>query len=146
GAYTADYPLLRFARHTPDATTLRLAQGLGHTSAGQTIALPVAGLTNVAALPVEFVLYPAYPNPFNPETTLSLFVPALEAEQPIRLRIFDLLGQPVRTLIDESRSAGHHAITWHGRDDEGRSVGAGVYLIELVTPTSRFVHKTLYLK
>jgi flagellar hook assembly protein FlgD len=49
-------------------------------------------------------------------------------------------------LIDESRSAGHHAITWHGRDDEGRSVGAGVYLIELVTPTSRFVHKTLYLK
>ncbi|MBT7596200.1 MAG: DUF1565 domain-containing protein [Gemmatimonadetes bacterium] len=146
GAYTADYPLLRFARHTPDATTLRLAHGLGHSSAGQTIALPVAGLTNVAALPVEFVLYPAYPNPFNPETTLSLFVPALEAEQPIRLRIFDLLGQPVRTLIDESRSAGHHAITWHGRDDEGRSVGAGVYLIELVTPTSRFVHKTLYLK
>ena len=146
GAYAADYPSLRFARHSPDATILRLAQGLGHTSAGQTIALPVDQPTNIAALPVEFSLYPAFPNPFNPETTLSFFVPALESEQPVRLRVFDLLGQPVRTFVDAPRSAGHHAVTWHGRDDEGRSVGAGVYLIELVTPTSRFVHKALYLK
>jgi len=52
----------------------------------------------------------------------------------------------VRNLVNETRSAGHHAVTWHGRDDSGRAVAAGVYLIEMVTAETRIVHKALYLK
>ncbi len=146
GGYESDLPVIRFSRHSAAETTIQLAHAVGQTVAGESVSLAAPPETNIGALPVEFLLYPAFPNPFNPETTLSFFVPSSESAQRVRLRVFDLLGQPVRTLVDESRAAGHHAITWHGRNDAGRSVAAGVYLIEMVTPTTRIVHKALYLK
>ncbi|HCV24638.1 MAG TPA: hypothetical protein DGN59_14370, partial [Candidatus Latescibacteria bacterium] len=63
-----------------------------------------------------------------------------------RVRIFDLLGQPIRTLVDETRTAGHHGLVWRGRDERAQPVAAGVYLIELLTGTERIVRKALYLK
>ena len=73
-------------------------------------------------------LAPAYPNPFNPSTTLRYAVPTdLAAGAPVRLRIHDARGALVREL-DVDRSAGWHTVQWQGRDRRGQSVASGTYL------------------
>ncbi len=67
----------------------------------------------------------SFPNPFNPQTTLSF---ALEADGPVRLSVFDPDGRRVRILADGFRSAGQQRISWDGRDDRGNSCSSGVYL------------------
>ena len=69
-----------------------------------------------------------YPNPFNPATTIPF---TLVKAARIRLTIYNALGQRVRVLFDGERPAGPQAHTWDGRDDGGRSVSSGVYLVEL---------------
>ena len=73
-------------------------------------------------------LLPAHPNPFNPSTTIRFELPA---DARATLRVFDLAGHLVRTLIDEERPAGPHAATWDGRDEQGRRLPSGVYLCRL---------------
>ena len=145
-AFALDMPTLRFERLYPGAMTLRLGDALGHAGTDRALSIAAPEHVTVDALPVEFVLYPAYPNPFNPETTISFFVPETLESQRVRVRIFDLLGQPIRTLVDETRTAGHHGLVWRGRDERSQPVAAGVYLIELLTGTERIVRKALYLK
>lgn len=74
----------------------------------------------------------AYPNPFNPQTTLSF---TAEAEATARLQVVDLRGRRVATLHDGALAAGPHRWTWDGRDHTGRRVPAGLYLAHLWTPT-----------
>jgi len=79
-------------------------------------------------LPSHFVLHQNYPNPFNPSTTIRFELPARSV---VALTIYNLLGQPVKQLLNEARAAGAHAIQWHGRDEAGRSLASGVYLMRL---------------
>ncbi len=69
-----------------------------------------------------------YPNPFNPVTTISL---ALPEAGPVQVRVYDLQGRLVRTLVDGSRPAGEFDVQWFGRDDQGRSVASGTYFCRL---------------
>lgn len=75
-----------------------------------------------------FALAPAVPNPFNPTTTLSFTLPAM---QDVKLVVFALDGRVVRTLVSGAQAAGHHEVTWDGRDDADRAVGSGSYLCRL---------------
>ena len=75
--------------------------------------------------PDAFNLTQNYPNPFNPVTTIEYSVPT---RTDITIEIFIVLGQKVRTLVDESKSAGEYRIEWSGSDDAGRPVSTGVYL------------------
>jgi flagellar hook assembly protein FlgD len=68
------------------------------------------------------------PNPFNPKTTISFTV---VASGRVTLRVFDLAGRHVRTLMDETVVSGRHSIEWDGRNDTGRMVGSGVYFYTL---------------
>lgn len=68
------------------------------------------------------------PNPFNPVTTITF---VLQQETPVRLSIYDISGQLVTTLVDETRQAGEHAIQWVGKNQQGASVASGVYLLRL---------------
>lgn len=70
----------------------------------------------------------AHPNPFRPRTTLRFAVPR---PGHVRLSIFDVAGRLVRTLVNESRPAGQHSVSWEGRDEAGRSVASGVYLYRM---------------
>jgi Tol biopolymer transport system component len=78
--------------------------------------------------PSSFSLEQNYPNPFNPETEISFVIP--EASRVV-VKIFNLLGTEVRTLVDEQREAGYHQARWNGKDEHGNSVASGVYLYRL---------------
>lgn len=81
------------------------------------------------ALPKNFALYPAYPNPFNAEVALSFDLPRAT---PVALVLYDALGRPVRRLVDGTLAAGSYRLVWDGRDQAGRSVASGVYFYRLV--------------
>ena len=78
--------------------------------------------------PWTFALLQNQPNPFNPETTLRYEIP--EACQ-VRLEIFDMLGQRVRTLVREYQAAGSYEVRWNGLDDGGRTMASGLYFYRL---------------
>ena len=82
-----------------------------------------------SALPSRYVLAQNYPNPFNPETTIRF---ELHAEGAMRLEVYNLSGQVVRTLVDEYRSAGRYSVVWDGTDAAGRGLASGVYLYRIV--------------
>ncbi len=72
-----------------------------------------------------------HPNPFNPQTTITYDLPAVDASQPVRLSIVDLNGRVVRTLVNEEQRSGSHTVMWEGRDDRGEAVASGVYFYVL---------------
>ncbi len=81
-----------------------------------------------ARIPKEFRLYQNYPNPFNPETVIKYQIP--EACH-ITLRIYDMLGREVRTLVEEEKPAGLYEVGWDGENDHGQRVASGVYFYRL---------------
>ena len=85
------------------------------------------GLTSLIT-PPTFALHPNVPNPFNPETTIRFELPHA-AE--VKLEVFDILGQKVRTLVTGALPSGTHSAVWHGRNDAGNPVGNGVYLYQI---------------
>lgn len=93
--------------------------------------------------PASFELYQNYPNPFNSETRISY---SLASRTPVQLRVFNVLGREVRTLVDQVEYAGSRAVAWDGRDNEGRLVSSGVYLYELRPSGLRQVKRMLLLK
>jgi hypothetical protein len=95
-------------------------------------------------LPQQAALDVNYPNPFNPTTAIpfALHGPATD----VRLQVYNLLGQRVRTLLSGPMGAGFHTIVWNGRDDAGREVAAGLYISELRTPEFRQTRKMSLIK
>lgn len=79
--------------------------------------------------PSEARLFGNFPNPFNPETAIRFSLPY---DANIKLKIYNALGQQVRTLEERSLTAGYHTIKWNGRNDRGSAVASGVYLYRLV--------------
>ena len=73
-------------------------------------------------------LFEPRPNPFNPSTTLAFEIPRAGA---VTLEIHDLAGKAVARLVDGRLDAGRHEVRWHGRDDRGRPVASGVYLVRV---------------
>lgn len=93
--------------------------------------------------PQSFVLNQNFPNPFNPDTKIQYELP--EAAQ-VDIRIFDVLGREVRTLVNERIDPGFHEVTWNGRDDSGVQVSSGVYYYHIVAGENRQTKKMLLLK
>jgi len=69
-----------------------------------------------------------YPNPFNPQTTVSL---SLREAGPVTLEVFGVDGRRVRTLLSATREAGAFTATWDGRDDTGRTVASGAWFVRM---------------
>jgi hypothetical protein len=78
--------------------------------------------------PEGFSLSTNYPNPFNPETRISYFIPQTSH---VRLEVFNVLGQKIRTLMDDVQTAGKKEVTWDGTDAQGMPVASGVYFYNL---------------
>jgi subtilisin family serine protease len=78
--------------------------------------------------PRGYALFQNYPNPFNPSTTIDY---ALPAGGPVKMNIYNIRGQLVRTLIDQEQAAGSHSIQWDSRTDHGRTAASGIYFYRL---------------
>lgn len=90
---------------------------------------PVVGVgPSLPPMPTAFAVLPTAPNPFSSETRISF---ALPDERRVEVSIYDVGGQRVRTLLNESREAGRHDVLWNGRDDEGRRLANGVYWVRV---------------
>jgi uncharacterized repeat protein (TIGR01451 family) len=79
-------------------------------------------------LPKEFALYQNYPNPFNPTTTIKY---ALPVDSRVTVVVYNILGQNVKTLLDEERKAGYHTLQWNGTNDAGAQLASGMYFLRL---------------
>ena len=84
--------------------------------------------TEGQSLSEGFALFQSYPNPFNPSALIPY---RLNWETYVRLTIYNVLGQPVRALVDEHQLAGQHQAIWDGRDNWGIGLSAGVYLYRI---------------
>ena len=91
------------------------------------------GVANAAAgqtFPPSYALEQNYPNPFNPETAIRYVVPK---EGHVRLVIYNIVGQRVRTLVNAVQPAGRYRAIWNGKNAHGQAVASGVYLYRLST-------------
>lgn len=79
-----------------------------------------------------------HPNPFNPMTTVSYELPS---ESHVRLMIYNVRGELVKTLVDETQTAGHYSLNWDGRDNRGVGVASGVYFLRLSTADGELTRK-----
>lgn len=88
--------------------------------------------TTFANLPKTNGLGQNYPNPFNPSTSISF---ALSEPARVELKVYNILGQEVKSLLNNQEAAGAHQVVWDGKDASGKSVSSGIYLYKLVTPS-----------
>jgi hypothetical protein len=96
-----------------------------------------------ALRPDRFDMTQNYPNPFNPDTRIMFNVPQ-QAE--VRLNVYNVMGQLVRTLASGTFTMGQHEVTWDGRDQNGMSVSAGIYLYRLEGQGVNVTKKMLLMK
>ncbi len=94
-------------------------------------------------LPTEFSLSQNYPNPFNAGTTIRY---ALPENARVKLRIYNVRGQLVRTLVDGQQEAGFKTMSWLGANDNGRDVASGIYFMQLQVKQKKFVQRMLFQK
>ncbi len=94
-------------------------------------------------IPSNLQLAQNYPNPFNPSTTIEYGLPL---QQQVEITIFNLLGQKVRTLFNGVQHAGMHKVVWDGINQNGTTVGSGIYVYKLMTPEKSIVRKMIFMK
>ena len=94
-------------------------------------------------IPADFDLKYNYPNPFNSTSVIEFSLPR---RMKITLSIHNILGEQVRVLLDEVRSAGTHSVVWDGRDGQGSPVASGIYLYSLESATGCISKKMMLVK
>jgi hypothetical protein len=93
--------------------------------------------------PAEFELSQNYPNPFNPTTMIKF---NLKKSMHIKLTVYNMLGQKVKTLVDQKMLAGSHITTWNGQDDNGKILASGIYYYRLETESFKTTKKMVLMK
>ncbi|MCD6374751.1 MAG: S8 family serine peptidase [Caldisericaceae bacterium] len=89
---------------------------------------------NNKVLPESFALSQNYPNPFNPETKINY---ALPVAGEVKIIVFNILGQKVKTLVNEFKTAGTYSVKWNGFDDSGNLLANGVYIYKMQVNASK---------
>ena len=135
---------LRFEILREDAlASVRTGEGVLLSSNYQREDLRWQGSLAQALLPIRPDLQQNFPNPFNPTTSIPF---ALPSRAQVRLSVFNVLGQRVRTLLDGPVEAGYHRLAWDGRNDAGYQAGAGVYFYLLESEQYRQTRKMTLVK
>jgi len=94
-------------------------------------------------IPTEFALYQNYPNPFNPTTTIKYSVPKIVNNQSsiINLKVYDILGNEIATLVNEQKAPGNYEVQWNAS-----GFASGVYFCRLQSEDFISVKKLLLMK
>jgi hypothetical protein len=87
-----------------------------------------------------YVLYQNYPNPFNPSTSIAF---ALPLASRVMLKIYNVLGQEIKTLVTDVMPTGTHTVQWDGTDNRNRPVSSGIYLYRIETNSFAATKKML---
>ncbi|MFQ5649863.1 MAG: T9SS type A sorting domain-containing protein [bacterium] len=100
--------------------------------------------SGLGLVPTDFQVSQNFPNPFNPSTSIRFGLPN---DENVTVRIYDLLGREVKTLInDEPHSAGFHVVTWTGQNKNGRAVASGLYIYRITAGAFSQTRKMLLVK
>jgi hypothetical protein len=103
----------------------------------------VTGVENAEFLPAKYNLFQNYPNPFNPTTTISYSIPNVSY---VTLKIYNILGREVRTLINSEQNIGIHNVQWNGDNNYGSKVSSGIYLYKIEAGNFTMTKKLVLLK
>tara|TARA_B100001094_G_scaffold322367_1_gene371599 strand:+ start:406 stop:1680 length:1275 start_codon:yes stop_codon:yes gene_type:complete len=95
------------------------------------------------AMPVQYSLHQNYPNPFNPVTTLTYELPK---DSFVDVIVYDILGNVINDLVNTNQSSGYRSIQWNGKNNQGESVSAGLYLYTIHTGDFVDTKKMILLK
>jgi hypothetical protein len=135
---------LHFESLTAESAGLfRIREAVVRQAGGQLAQPRQLGEIEMHEVPQMFALHANYPNPFNPSTTIHYQLPA---SSQVRLELYDVLGQKVRTLVHGAQSAGHYQAVWDGRNEVGDRMAAGVYFYRLQAGEFIQVRKLLLMK
>jgi hypothetical protein len=130
--------MVRIGIHCVSNGTLAfLVDDIGIYSAGG------VGTDEQSDVPPVNLLVGNYPNPFNPETTISYEV---KNSGPVTVDIYNILGKKVRTLVNENVTAGTHSVVWNGTDDNHANVSSGVYFYKLTSGDYNATRKMILMK
>ncbi|HEY9188500.1 MAG TPA: T9SS type A sorting domain-containing protein [Ignavibacteria bacterium] len=91
------------------------------------VKLTVKGSLN-SQLPTEYSIEQNYPNPFNPSTKIKYAIPV---DGLVKIKVFDMLGREIKTLVNEYQPAGYYTIEWDATNNMGRKVSSGVYFYQI---------------
>ena len=94
-------------------------------------------------LPITYNLYNAYPNPFNPVTTLRYDLPE---DAMVNITIFDMMGRVIKTIVNSQQNAGFKSVRWNATNDYGKPVSAGIYLYMIQAGEYRQTRKMVLVK
>ncbi len=119
-SYTVSAVKMGYATSTQDVYLI------GNDFLNLSLMAPTANDDSV--LPVLSGKVSNYPNPFNPNTTISL---ALAKDSDVTVRIYNVKGQVIKNLLNGKVKAGSHTLQWNGTDDNGSPVSSGIYLVKL---------------
>ncbi|RMF60592.1 MAG: T9SS C-terminal target domain-containing protein, partial [Calditrichaeota bacterium] len=101
-------------------------------------------------LPESFALMQSFPNPFNPTTEIQYQIPATGGNSSGKtrtiLKVYNLLGQEVRTLVDKEEPPGFYTVFWDATDDAGREVPSGVYVYRIQSGNFVSARKAVFVK
>ncbi|NOY60437.1 MAG: S8 family serine peptidase [Calditrichaeota bacterium] len=136
--------LLRFRLVTdPQFTFTETGWSIDDVKITEDVSVHVAHDANGAMLPKDFRLRQNFPNPFNPATRISY---DLAFGSQVSLKIYNSLGQLVKTLVDSHQSAGSYLMKWEGLDNAGSILPAGIYFVKLQAGDFSFVRKMALVK
>ena len=110
----------------------------------QFVVLEAGSSGSADEIPIPTRLNAVWPNPFNPSAQIGFSVGS--DNLPLRINVYNLRGQKVITLADQSYAKGSHSVCWDGRDAHGKPVSSGVYIIELQSPGIRMSAKAVLAK
>ena len=137
---------LRFRVKSDGNPGLRFGAIDGRDGANESVSVNssvVAGIAGAPPVALRSELRPNVPNPFNPKTTVHFSV---GRDGPVSVRIYDVSGRLVRTLVNETMAAGLQAVDWDGTDDAGNAVSSGTYLLRLSTVDTQQSRSMLLVK
>jgi hypothetical protein len=135
--------VIPFALANPSSVTLeRVVVAGGQNNRLENVEFEFSG-TPAPELPIDYLLSQNYPNPFNPTTNIKFAVPELGN---VKIAIYDMLGQEVRTLVSEQMDRGTRIVEWNGRDNNGAQVTSGMYIYRMTSGSFVQSHKMMLLK
>lgn len=105
--------------------------------------LAVTGINDDNQTVDNFVLAQNYPNPFNPATNIKFSIPSA---QHVTIKIYNSLGQHVRTLLDNRMNAGAHEISWNGLDQSGKAAASGIFYYVMEADNFKEIKKMMLMR